>query len=254
MRTEGAGRRRPVLLGVAAVAAYVGVAVATMSGGSRLRPLYDGLTPPPPYRWVSPPKEFAAGNVKPTPATDNLPLGADGTDIRGVATDDGQFVLNLPRGAVAPHEGDTSVTIDVTPLDPASLGPLPPGLRADGNAYRVSAVYQPSGQPVGPLAQPGNVIVTVPEPTQDLLYSPDGRAWTRLSTRNLSGPVSPDSTFDKPGYYLGAAPPTPGGDASPGSSGIGDRVLAVAVITVVLAAGLWFVPAVVRRRRHRRRR
>ncbi len=73
------------------------------------------------------------------------------------------------------------------------------------------------------------------------------------STRNLSGPVSPDTTFERPGYYLGATPPSqgPGQTTSTGSSGIGDRVVAVAVITVVLALGLWFVPALLRRRRRR---
>jgi hypothetical protein len=93
--------------------------------------------------------------------------------------------------------------------------------------------------------------MTVPEATEVLLYSPDGRTWDRLSTRNLGGPTTPDTSFDRPGYYVGAAPPAAAPSGSSGSSGTGDRVVAVAVITVALAAGLWFVPALVRRVRRR---
>ncbi len=247
MKVEGRGLRRPLLLGGLAVGVYLIVAVATMGGGGRVRPLFDGFAPPPPYRWVHPPKEFEAGNTKPTPATVDVPLGADGSAVRGIATDDGQFVLSLPESAIAAREGETAVKVDVEPLDPATLGPMPPGLRTDGNAYRASMAYQPSGQAVTPpLAKPGSLVVTVPEATQVLLFSTDGRSWTRLNARNLGGPTNPDTSFDQPGYYLGAIP-TSSDTSTSGSSGTGDRVVAVAVITVVLALGLWFLPALVRR-------
>ncbi len=240
------GLRRPLLLGASAVAAYLVVAVVTLGGGASVRPLFDSFTPPPPYRWVDPPKELAAGNVKPPPTVVDVPLAAEGSALRGIATDDGQFVLNLPDGAIVARDTETSVKVEVAPVGPASLGPLPPGLRADGNAYRASMAYQPSSQPVATLAKPGSLVMTVPEAGDAVLYSADGRTWTTLTTQNLGGPVNPGANFDQPGYYLGATrAPVP--EASGGSSGLGDRVVAVAVITVVVALGLWFLPALARR-------
>jgi len=245
------GGRRPLLVGIVAVAAYLVVAVATLGGGAHVRPLFDGFAPPPPYRWVNPPKAFASTNVKPTPETVEAPLGANGSAIRGIATGDGQFVLSLPEGAVPPRAGEATARIDVAPLDPATLGPLPAGLRTDGNAYRATVTYRPSAQPVATLVRRGSLQMTVPEPSEVLLFSPDGRAWTQLTTRNLTGPVTPESTFDQPGYYLGALPKSAAEATSGGGSGTADKVVAVAVITVVLVLGLWLLPAVVRRARRR---
>src|SRR5947209_20633268 len=64
---------RRLLIGAALVALYLAAAALTLPGPLGLRPLFDGFSGPPPYRWVSPPKELAAGNQKPTNLTKTIP-------------------------------------------------------------------------------------------------------------------------------------------------------------------------------------
>lgn len=249
--------RPPLLLGLGAVvfAVYALVAVATVrTSGRHVRPLFEGVGPPPAYQWVKPPADFAAGNVKPHRTESTIPLGPGGSPLTGVGSADGQLSLNLPEGAVGPHEADSAVVVTITPLAPAPLGPVPPELRADGNAYRVELVFQPSHAPVESLAKDGNVVVVVPEPAEVLLSSPDGRAWQRVPTQQVGGLETVGSTFSRPGYYLAGAPASTG-RATTGGSGSGStgRVVAVAVLTAGLALALGFGPGVVRRARRGRR-
>jgi hypothetical protein len=65
----------------------------------------------------------------------------------------------------------------MSPLDPTHLGRLPTGHYADGNAYRIELHYEPSSQPVTTLANPGNLVLTVPQASQTLFFSTDGRQW-----------------------------------------------------------------------------
>ncbi len=69
------------------------------------------------------------------------------------------------------------------------------------------------------------------------------------------GQVGPDSSGGRNFFRLAPLGANLGRatDRIAGSSGIGDQVVAVAVITVILAGGLWFLPALKRRRRRHRR-
>ncbi|MGI8777899.1 MAG: hypothetical protein ACR2LJ_11105 [Acidimicrobiales bacterium] len=199
------------------------------------------------YRWVNPPPDFAAGNVKTDPATTDIELDATGSKPTGLSTSDGQVVLNLPTGAVAPHPGDTKIALTVTALDPATLGGLPGGLRANGNAYRIQAAYQPSGTAIDSFAQAGNLVLGVPEPFRVLLFSVDGRSWEQLPPSKSELPAA-DSRI---GYFLGTvessvAPLTPRGSAGNGG------VMVVVLVVVVLALAFGLVPVIYLRRRNRR--
>ena len=59
----GLARPSAVAVGAALVALYVATVVGTMSFGHHVRPLFEGIGPPPPYRWVHPPPGFASGNA-----------------------------------------------------------------------------------------------------------------------------------------------------------------------------------------------
>jgi hypothetical protein len=243
------GTRRPLYVGLALVAVYVMVVAVTMgTKGGHVRPLFEGVGPSARYQWVNPPADFAAGNVAPHPTSTAFDLGTAGSSAASVTSSEGQFVLNLPGAAIPVRPGDTRATVDITPLDPATLGRLPARLLADGNAYRFTVTYQPSQQPLGAISSPGNVIMQVPGQAETMLFSPDGRSWQKLPVQPVGAGIG--ASFSQAGYYLAAAQraTTP---STSGSSRTGSIVV-VALITVALALVLGFAPSAVRRARRRR--
>jgi hypothetical protein len=244
--------RRIELFGAAALGVYLAVAVATLAlAGRPVLPLFEGVGPPPRYQWVNPPPGFAAGNTKPKPSTVEIPFGGP-KSLGASVSPDGQFVVNLGVGDFAPHDRDSAVRVVITPLDPATLGPVPLGLAADGNAYRVQLTYQPSATPLDSLAQPGDVFVTAPIPAQALLYSPDGQTWSNLASQIGGGTSAVAAMFSRPGWYLVGASPTA---VAPRRPGLGLGTVVIALLVAGLAVVLAVAPLgllVVRRRRSRR--
>jgi hypothetical protein len=121
------------------------------------------------YRWVKPPPQWASHNLAPAGRAAELPPG---TTVNGFWTPDEQLVLNWPPGALPA----TTVTIEVQPLDPATLGPLPDGRRANGNAYAVNLSFSA-------FRSPADVLLRVPEPVDEVYESDDGRTWRPLVGR-----------------------------------------------------------------------
>jgi hypothetical protein len=236
----------PLGIGVALVAVYLLAVTGTLPLGRNVRPLFEGIGPPPVYRWVKPPAAFASGNIPPRPSDTDIPLGPTGSQQTGAQSEDNQLVLNLAPNAAAPHPPDTSVRVHIEPLDPATLGPPPPEFRANGNAYRVTLTYEPSGAPVTSLTAGGNVLLTVPLPPAGFLYSGDGRTWSKLRTQIVPGQPIVGGTFSAPGYYLGATHPAP--PATGGGGGISGTII-VAALVAALALALGLFPLVRRRLR-----
>ena len=233
-------RGRAVAVGLTLVFAYLAsMAVTAALHGDDARPLYDGVTPAPSYRWVSPPAFFAAGNAQPAGTSDTIALGADGSTAAGITTPDGQFVLNLGRGAVAPRDGARRVRVAITPVDPSRLTPVPEPRRANGNAYRVVLTYQPIGTPVTRLAHPGTLALQVPEVGDATFRSTRGVHWARIAAqpvppRNLSLTAS----FDRPGYFLGATKlPELSGAGSGSSNRSVVLALGVGALALLVVAG-----------------
>ena len=231
--------RRTFTIGAALAAAYVAVVGATMVVTDRpVRPLFDGLVPPPPYRWVKPPPG-SGFNTKPQRDDVSVPLTATGSELAGPSAINGQVVLNLPDGALPGRGRDTEVRVTVVPLDPSRLGALPAGLTPDGNAYEIRLRYRPSGGVVTELAVPGNIILATPEPASVLLFSPDGRrGWETLDTQRVGGPDSVGGPFRRAGHYVAAVPgvsrPV---EESGGWLKTGRKVL-IGVLSVALVANL----------------
>ncbi|TMJ15557.1 MAG: hypothetical protein E6H02_01815, partial [Bacillati bacterium ANGP1] len=143
-----------LLWGAAAAALYL-AAGAYVWTRIPVRLLYEGEAPPPPYRWVRPPANLPEPNQPPESGTGAIPLAPNGSQSASVLADDGQAAVIFRFGAIAPRAGATTVTVNIVPLDPATMSPPPPGLRVDGNAYRMEATYQ-GGAPIS-LAQPVTV-------------------------------------------------------------------------------------------------
>jgi hypothetical protein len=246
-------RNRVGLIGAAVLGTYLVVAVATLGlSGRRLLPLFEGVGPPPPYQWVHPPAAFSAGNVKPAPVAIDIAIQGGHSTRAAASTPDGQIVVNFTADAFPAHGNDSRVHVAITPHDPATLGPVPPGLAADGNAYRVALTYEPSNTPVDTLATSSDIAMTAPIPGHALLSSSDGRTWSKLAATTVATTSTIIATFKHPGWYLVGANPSAiasGQHRNRLRSIIGTAVVAllVAGLAVALAA------TTARRRRFRDR-
>ena len=235
---------RTRLLGGVALLAYLVACVATLRlTGHHVRPLFEGIGPPPVYRWVDPPPEFKVGNVPPEGARRELPLGEKGSSLSSLPSGDAQAVVNLPEGAVPAKAGDTVAVVEFDPLAPRGLGPVPAGLEADGNVYRVTISYGPSGQAVPTVAKPGNFVMSLPHGGVAILWSADGKQWQRLPTQEVGAPTTLGVQFERAGYYLGASTPIPPAQKK---NDIGTVILLVAIVGG-LALALGFLPVLFHR-------
>ncbi|MDQ1373827.1 MAG: hypothetical protein QOJ09_1165 [Actinomycetota bacterium] len=233
-------------IGALVLVAYVIAAVATVRlTDHHVRPLFEGIGPAPAYQWVDPPSQFASGNVKPHEVSREIPLNAAGSGLTSVQSGDSQAVVNLPAGAVPAEPGQTALAVTFAPLSPKRFAAPPAGVRADGNVYRVTLNYKPSGQAVAVLAKAGNFVMAVPEPGVAILWSADGRRWTKLTTQPVGGVTTLGTRFEKAGYYLGAAALTGTGKKKSNTG----TVIALVAIVVGLALALGLGPVLVRRLR-----
>jgi hypothetical protein len=202
----GRGRRRhagPWTVAILTVAVVVGALApaARAHGGS------GG-----PYRYVRPPAEAVATNQPPAGRSGQLLLGPSGRGATSFWTPDLQAVVVLPEGATGARPEGTSVSFSLEPVDPVRLPPLPPLLRADGNAHVLRLRVDGSGLDLGPLALPGRLLLAVPVlPVAGVLRREGDRPWVVLPARSApDGGVEID--LDRAGTYLAVrrAPPADG--------------------------------------------
>jgi hypothetical protein len=154
-----------------------------------------------PYRWVNPPPQVAAGNVAPIGCNTVAAATPDAVVASDVWTGDLQAVLSFAN-APLPHRSRDSITVAITPVDAATLGPLPSGLTADGNALHITTTDGDTD--LGTLDPPAKLILFVPHQTDLVVFAPDGSRWTTLSARSVA--VTDTSTdYQRSGYYLAVA-------------------------------------------------
>ena len=250
MRTPGSGASRTraglaLLAGVGIVALYLaGAAVSGRASILARRPLLDGLAPPTPYRWVSPPPDLAASNKPPASTRFTVELTAEGSQLGAFSTSDGQVNLVLSQGAVPPRSGQRGVEVTIEPVDPATLGPAPSGLVTAGNAYQIQASYQPSGDQVETLAGQSSIGLVYPllntavaDPGgHQVLSSADGQAWESLSSADTPGTHQVSAGLDRTGYVVVGVAPSAGGSGSEPRNRI--LLLGTGIAVVIVAAAL----------------
>lgn len=202
--------RRRLAWGAAAAALYIGAALATAASGLLpVRPLYDGAAPPPPYRYVDPPADLADQNEPPLSETAHVEFGPDGSLYRTIGPDDTQCLVVFREKGIAPREGETRVRVTIRPLDPDGFPAVPEGLVAQGNAYRVTAVYDRSGEPAE-LTDPVDVILRYPVHGSAVLRARRG-GWTNLVTTGAPASFQVFAESDDLGVFLAAGPPVQDG-------------------------------------------
>jgi MYXO-CTERM domain-containing protein len=241
------------LAGAALALAYlVTVALTLGTQPGRVRPLYEGFAPPSNYHWVRPPRIYAASNQRPTVTHASVRIGPRGSLATGIATDDAQLSLGMAIGAVARHGSGTSVAVTITPLDAAALAPLPLPYRANGNAYDIAMVYQPSGTPVTRLAGAGASMVLITPLVGDRMYttaSTEG-PWAVVPSKQIPPTdLTLGASIRTTGYYLGGTtlPALHYAEGSSSSTIITTSVVVGLLAALVLGGGL-----LVSRRRRRR--
>lgn len=206
--------RSSLIWGALVAALYVTVAlVSNGSGLQPVRPVFDGLAPPQPYRWVNPPRAFASDNQPPTDRMLVTPLSEVENQPLTVATDDGQAIVTFQEGSIPPKDGETSVDVVVTALDPASLGEPPKRFELEGNAYKFEATYSQSHEQVTP-SKPVTIVIRFPADATKMLKN-DAGVWTKVASdyagasRQLFAVTSDVGTFAAAVDKSATAPPTP---------------------------------------------
>lgn len=189
---------RDLVWGAAAAALYV-VVLATFGARGVGPPLYDGVLPIPPYRWVRAPAAHA-DTPPPASATATLALGPMGSAAAEVSTSDQQATVTFPQGAVPPLAGEAAVRVTLTPLDAAAVAPAPSGRRFDSNAYRVEAVYAGSGTPVV-LARPVDVVLEYAA-AANVVMEYQAHQWVVLKTTIYSGSQEVLAHTDRLGIFV----------------------------------------------------
>jgi hypothetical protein len=119
-------------------------------------------------------------------------------------TADGQALVSFAPNAVAGRPGETTVNIRITPLDPATLAGPPPGLRFDGNAYEIRAVYASSGAPAGLRRSVSIVLRYATGATQVLEYR--GSTWRPVASVDFPAALQRTAEVSVPGAFVVAAP------------------------------------------------
>src|SRR5579859_3909073 len=116
-------------------------AVAYLLAAWRLPPgFYDGFSGGPsavvPYKWVSPPSQFAHGNLPPQSGTQTVRVENGQVQPATMYTADGQVIVSWKLGSFDPPPGG-QLTVQILP---ASSGyPSPAGLHLSTNVYQVKA-------------------------------------------------------------------------------------------------------------------
>jgi hypothetical protein len=190
--------------GPAAGALLAVAACATVALGLRAGvPLFDGLAPPPAYRWVRPPPELRSGNKAPASASATVPLTDAGSAAAVVSTADDQAQVSLPAGAFPPVAGQTGLGVAIQPLDPVQVPAPPAGTAIEGNPYRITVAYVPSGS-TATAVQPVDVMLRYPvDATQMILFT--GSTWRLLPTTLESAALAIDATTTQLGVFAAAS-------------------------------------------------
>ena len=228
-------RARLALL-AGAVVAYALAAWAVAPG------FYDGIAPPQPYRWVSPPPQFRSSNQQPLSGHQSVKVNGGKVDPATVFTQDGQASISFTTGAfVAPPAG-SPVTVDIKPQP---VFPDPDAIRLSTNVYCVTASST--------LAAGQQVLVTLqysaqlPAPGDVYQYQGTG-PWQRIGNTGTAAPFYISARAGalgcfSAGYAANANQTAQGARVSGGQA---VPIIVALAILVVLLAG---IPLAILRRR-----
>ena len=229
-------RRRAALL--ALLAAAYAVAAWVVAPG-----FYDGIAPPQPYRWVSPPPQFKSSNQQPLSGHGVARVATNGSvDPGSLFTQDGQAALSFVPGAFVAPADRSPVTFDIKPV---AEFPDPDGTHLATNVYCFTST--------SPLVPGKEALVTLqfsdqlPAPSDVYEYQGDG-PWQKIGSTGTAAPFYIAVRATSLGCFA-AGYPANANQTAQGARVSGGQALPIIVavaIVVVLLAG---VPLAMMRRR-----
>jgi len=226
-------RPRSLLLLASAVVVYAVAAWAVAPG------FYDGIAPPQPYRWVSPPPALRATNQPPQSGHSTVRVGTQGVlDPGNVFTQDGQAALSFLAGSFVTPPGNAPVTLDI---QPQATYPAATGFSLATNVYcfTSSSPLIPGKDPLVTLQFPANTIA----PTDVYQYVPGG-AWQKIASSGSAAPYYIAARAATLGCFAGGY--VPGAFRPASAAGTSLPLVAAMAVGVVVLAG---IPLLVLRRR-----
>jgi hypothetical protein len=222
---------------VAAVVAYALAAWAVAPG------FYDGIAPPQPYRWVSPPPQFRGSNQQPLSGHQSVKIGTNGkTDPATVFTQDGQAAISFTPGAFVTPPDRAPVTIDIKPQP---VFPDPGGIHISTNVYCVTATST--------LAAGQQMLVTLqysdqlPAPSSMYAYQGSG-PWQNIGNTGSAAPFYLSARSSTLGCFS-AGYPANAGQTAQGARVSGGQAVPIIVALAILVVVLAGIPLAVLRRR-----
>jgi hypothetical protein len=194
------------LWGAAAIAVYVTVALVVAGSGLVVpRPLYDGLAPAAPYRFVSPPPDLAADNEQPEPGDGVVDLVKGTSQATSISTGDGQLQVVLQKGTLRTATTEKEIRVAIEALVPPEPVDLDDGLRIEGNAYRVVAEGTKSRE-AADVRRDLTVVLRYPN-NATVLVRRDGARWRKLETQISHGSLQLFAASDRLGVFAAAGKP-----------------------------------------------
>lgn len=150
------------------------------------------------YRWLEPP---AGAEIREPPLARRVEVPADIDSVPAVEvwTGDLQAVVSLPEVRLPERPDRDGISIAITPRRPDSVGELPGGWFADGNAYEV--IVTDGGFPLAAIEPPGELLLAVPHETATVLHAgPDRASWERVDAHVVGAQVVTE--LARSGTYL----------------------------------------------------
>jgi hypothetical protein len=185
LQTRRAGR---LYLWVLVVVLYTVTAWLTPPG------FFDGLAPPQPYNWVSPPPAFRSGNKAPSAGELTVKVVNRAVPSGLAFTKDGQARLMFNAGTFSPSANADRLTIQ---LQPVTDFPKPVGLQLLTNVYSITAS--------APMAKPAVVTLTYAynlQPPSELFFAERRDApWRSLGASGTFAPYTITATTSSLGYF-----------------------------------------------------
>ena len=224
--------RKAILLAAAAVV-YALAAWQVAPG------FYDGIGPPAPYCWVTPPPSI--NNTCTPSGGERVTKITRGTVDPGTAfTNDGQAQLSWVPGAFEAPSGASTITVTITP---ARGRQGPDGVKETTNIYQITATSRLAKGAVVTLRYSDQL----PAPS-DLYVEDESGSWRKIGSSTNTPTFTISATTNALGYFVAGYPGnvTP----APGSATIGGgQLLPILVAGAILLVILAGIPLAVLRRR-----
>lgn len=197
--------KRRLAWGAAAVAVYATLALTHSLTSPLTLPLFDGLAPAAPYRYVDPPPDLADANELPEPGEGVVDLVKKGSAATSISTGDGQMQIVLPEGAFPARKGEKRIDVEIAPQGPSEPLDAGGGALVEGNAYRVTANYSKSGDPAV-LEESMTVVLRYPT-FSTVIVRREGDTWRRLRTQISAASLQLFADSDEIGAFATAGKP-----------------------------------------------